>query len=93
MVLFGFLFLLNAFAEYRVFELVISDPATQKTKTVVSNLDPEQYAKYYHVPLGWTISYQKTWMCKGRTGDFKPFCTDSRVPASEKTSLSPAPPQ
>lgn len=88
-----FLFSFKAHAEYRVFELVIKNTQTQTEKKVISNLDPEQYAKYYPVSLQESISYQNTWMCPGRTGDFKPYCNNPRNPAGDKTSLTPLPPQ
>lgn len=73
-------------AEYRVFLLKIrqpsADPAEPETiRWVESNLDPEQYRKYYPVYPNEKISYVDTWRCYGRTDSFQQFCKSPRSPA------------
>jgi hypothetical protein len=54
-------------AEYRAFELAISDPTTGTERTELSNLDPVQYVKYHPVKPSTKVVYKSTWMCRGNT--------------------------
>lgn len=71
-------------AEYRVFNLVITNTQTNASRTVASTLDPHQYRLYNPVELGEVVSYAETWRCFGRTGDFQEFCPNPKAqsPAS-----------
>lgn len=60
-------------AEYRAFELVITD-AAGKEKVVISTLDPEQYKGYHPLNAGETITYRATWMCRGNTSGRQKVC-------------------
>ena len=75
-----------AFAEYRVFELVIRNTETQSEKIVVSTLDPLQYTDYYPVLQKEDVLYRDTWMCYGSTAHKQtcpnPRLEQQRVPAS-----------
>jgi hypothetical protein len=69
---------LKAQAEYRAFSLLITDTKTGQTRTVQSNLDHIQYRDYYLVHQYETVTIQDSWMCWGRTGDFKAICPNPR---------------
>lgn len=87
-----FSFLSESFAEYRVFELLIyeevpnEDPATSAQikfteeikRTLVSNLDPLQYPRYYHLNTKEKIKYINTWMCYESTSN-KDFCPNPKL--------------
>ena len=66
-------------AEYRVFNLVITNTKTNTSRTVTSTLDPHQYPLYNPVEPGEVVSYIQTWRCFGRTGDFQEFCPDPKA--------------
>lgn len=70
----------SAHAEYRAFELVITDSTSGQERVVLSTLDPNQYRGYYPVKLTERVSYRQTWRCKGNTADFKPICPKPEVP-------------
>jgi hypothetical protein len=67
-------------AEYRAFELVISNSLSGQERTVLSNLDPDQYRGYHPLNPGESISYRATWMCKGNTSD-QAVCQKPEKPA------------
>ena len=76
----------QAKAEYRVFELEITNPDTGKKRTVVTTLDPFQYIDYYHVLNRESVYYTRTWMCYGDTSGYKEPCPPpSREPSNVKT--------
>jgi hypothetical protein len=77
MIFIALAFLKLAHAEYRVFELVISDPTTGQERTVRSNLTPAQYRAYYGVNAQETVMYTATWKCLGNTSR-KPFCPNPK---------------
>lgn len=82
--LLALLFSAAASAEYRAFLLRIAKRANpQDHRLVVSTLDPLQYPTYYTVEPDEVVTYDDTWMCRGRTGDARPVCTSPRAPASE----------
>lgn len=64
----------NARAEYRAFELVITDSSTGQERTEVSSLTPAQYRQFYLVKPTESVTYRATWMCKGNTSHRKPTC-------------------
>jgi hypothetical protein len=74
----SFLFLiflnLNTSAEYRAFELAISNPTTNQSRVVQTTLDHIQYPMYYLVRRDETIQIVSTWMCRNRTDNFEPIC-------------------
>ena len=63
---------LSALAEYRVFNIQISNSAA--TRTIQSTLDPIQYKDLYPLAPDEVISYDDTWMCFGRTDNFLALC-------------------
>jgi hypothetical protein len=73
-----------ALAEYRAYSLVITNIQTSSARLVISTLDDIQYPGYYPLRRYETISIQSTWMCWGRTGDFKPICPNPRPAVSPK---------
>lgn len=78
-----FLISITAGAEYRAFELVISNSATGQERVEISTLDPLQYRVYYPVGLDDKVTYRSTWRCRGNTSN-KPIC-----PRPEKAALDP----
>lgn len=85
------LFLLNfAFAEYRAFELVISNQVTGAERVVLSNLDPDQYRGLYYVDPNEIITYRSTWRCKGNTSGEK-ICPQPENPSKGPDSNSGKP--
>ena len=80
-----------ALGEYRVFLLEISTPNPDPklppiVRTVESNLDPEQYIRYYPLKPNELISYKQTWMCFGRTDNMTPYCPNpKRTPSSAQS--------
>ena len=92
------LFSISAFAEYRAFNLKITDTSNNQERFIQSNLDPIQYQGYNSLKPTEIITYTESWMCPGRTGDFMKICDNpavnqkpesERLPASDKTSLNP----
>lgn len=69
-----FAFSFTAQAEYRAFELVITDSESGTEKIVLSTLDPNQYRRYYAIKLTETVKYQDTWRCRGNTSWNTPIC-------------------
>lgn len=61
-----------------------SEAQIEHIKTVISNLDPQQYTGYYPLEMGEKIKYTATWMCKGRTNG-KEYCQNPRL----KTEAEP----
>ena len=70
-----------ACAEYRAFQLQIV--GTGGTRTVLSTLDPNQYADF-HLAGRWdNVLMERSWMCYGRTNGL-PICPapdEGEVPA------------
>jgi hypothetical protein len=73
-----FLFLSNAHAEYRVFELVIQNVEDKSERILTSSLDPLQYPGYYDVRPGEIVMYQATWMCWGDTSNSTKYCANPK---------------
>jgi hypothetical protein len=86
--LFLSLLALPARAEYRAFELVITNTVTGTERIVLATLDPDQYRGYHPLDAGETITYRDTWMCKGNTAE-KQICP--KPARDEKPSQSPDP--
>lgn len=90
--LFFFLLAGSTQAEVRVFLLRIakkSDP--QDFRLIKSTLDPLQYGTYYPVSPDEVVTYDDTWRCKGRTGDFKDLCPSPREASAAESSPSQGP--
>lgn len=64
----------SAYAEYRAFELVITDSATGQERVEISSLTPAQYRQFYAVKPTEQVTYRATWMCRGNTSHRKPTC-------------------
>ena len=78
------IFMKSAFAEYRVFELVIQNQETKSERVIVSSLDPLQYPGYYNLSPKEIVMYRDTWMCWGDSSYHKKYC------AKPDSSQSPA---
>ncbi len=74
-----FLLLFNfAHAEYRAFELVITNPTTGQERVVKSNLNPGEYRRFHAIQPDEQITYRATWMCRGNTSFLKPICPNPK---------------
>lgn len=78
----------QAQAEYRAFELVITNPTSGQERVVISTLDPRQYRHYYPMKYEEQVTYRETWMCKGNTSGHKPVCPK---PDRDSGPAAPAP--
>ncbi len=67
---------LQALAEYRAFELKITNVASGKSRSVKSTLDQFQYSEYYPLNAGESIEYVTSWMCMGNTNHHKAICAN-----------------
>jgi hypothetical protein len=74
-----------AHAEYRVFQLTITDGKTGQSRVVLSTLDHIQYPQYHAVNTTDTIAIQATWRCWGRSDWFKGYCPNPNRPSSVST--------
>lgn len=76
----------GAWAEYRVFDLEITNTETGQTRNVLSTLDDIQYPGYYPLRAQETIRISDTWMCWKRSDHFQRYC-----PNPNNTDLNRAP--
>jgi|SaaInlStandDraft_5_1057022.scaffolds.fasta_scaffold168749_2 hypothetical protein len=83
-------------ADYRVFQLAITDTNTGKSRMVHSTLDQYQYPTYHHVKLAEQISYITSWKCLGNNSHFRQLCKNpsegpvfgpARAPATPSQGL------
>lgn len=81
----------NAFAEYRVFSLIIVNQKSQATRQIQSTLDPEQYRTLYPLNADEIIAYVDTWRCKGRTDWLQPHCENPNKEPFKYPSLDRSP--
>lgn len=68
-----FIFGNYASAEYRAFELEITDTESGNSRRVLTTMDHLQYSTYYPVKASEQVFYVTSWMCKGRTNQ-RPVC-------------------
>jgi hypothetical protein len=61
LLIFAFNFLSHA--EYRTFELKITNIETGISRTVTTSLDHYQYPQYYPLNKNESIEYETSWMC------------------------------
>ena len=80
-----FLFISNAHAEYRVFELLIQNTVDKSERILTSSLDPLQYPGYYDLNPGEIVMYRDTWMCWGDTSYHKRYCPNPKLNQSLDT--------
>lgn len=69
-------------AEYRAYELTISDAVTNQSRVVLTTLDHIQYPIYYTIHKNERVQITSTWMCRDRTDGFAPICAPPEKPAS-----------
>lgn len=81
----------TAFAEYRVFSLIIVNQKNQATRQIQSTLDPEQYRTLYPLNSDEIIAYVDTWRCKGRTDWLQPHCENPNKEPFKYPSLGRSP--
>lgn len=86
---------LPARAEYRAYRMTITNQSTGAQRTVMSNLDPDQYRSLYPVLKEETIQLENSWKCYGDTS-LKPICAEPQPtapPASEQKTPPKSDPQ
>jgi len=81
-----------AFAEYRVYELAITNADTGQTRTVITTLDDRQYGGYHPLHLTESVKIEATWMCWGRHGESKPPCPRPTSSSDAPLSAPVSPP-
>jgi hypothetical protein len=68
----------NAFAEYRVFQYLITDKSNPRSKPSkyinYSTLPPTSFLAYHGSRQSVDIVLSRTWMCPGYTGGRKEIC-------------------
>ena len=64
----------SSLAEYRAYQLVISNEETGEEKRITSTLDHLQYKAFYSLGPNEIIYYERSWMCWGNTSYHKPIC-------------------
>jgi hypothetical protein len=65
----------GAEAEYRVYQLKLTDTQTNKSHEFLSTLMPKQYIFYYPITAFQTLQIVDHWMCWQRSDGFKKLCT------------------
>lgn len=74
------LFLLHSiWADYRVYELTITNTVTGEQRQVTSTLDQIQYPAYYPLQPNESINYKTSWMCYGNQAHFKKYCPNPKA--------------
>jgi hypothetical protein len=77
-----FVILAEAKAEYRVFRLGITYDSVEGAETeILSTLDDQQYLMYYRIRPTEQVRLIDHWMCKGRTDEFKTYCSKGEFPS------------
>lgn len=67
------------FADYRVYELNVSNQVTGESRVVTSTLDQIQYPSYYPLQPNESIAYKQSWMCFGNFSKFKKHCPNPKA--------------
>lgn len=66
---------LPARAEYRVYQLKITDTLTQKSREVLSTMMPAAYIVYYPIRSSEMVEIVDNWMCWKRSDGYQKLCT------------------
>lgn len=82
MILWLFFYLIS-WAEYRAFEHAIVNTETKETRTIASQLDPDQYPGYFPVKANEYVVMKSTWMCYGDTSYSEKICPNPRLENKE----------
>ena len=61
-------------AEYRAYRIGVRDETTGVERSVVSTLDPIQYAGYFPLKRNESTRLASTWRCRKRSDWFTPIC-------------------
>ena len=83
-------FIFSAHAEYRAFELNITNASTNQSRVVLSTLDHLQYPMYYPLQKDERIQITSTWMCRNRTDQFQPICDRPTPPVPAPSTATAA---
>ena len=82
-------------AEYRVYQLIITNSNTNDSRVVVSTLDHIQYASYFYLHNYESVKIEDSWRCLRRSEYLKPTCPNPKTSPQQKpnsTTPQPAPP-
>lgn len=86
LILFGF----SANAEYRVYQLKITDTTTKKSREILTTLMPKAYIFYYPIRATEMVEIMDHWMCWKRSDGYQKPCTRpfASLEQSPKTGLT-----
>jgi hypothetical protein len=88
-----FLNVISSQAEYRVYQLEITNSESGVSRTLQSTLGPLQYSGYHPLAANEVISYLDSWMCYGNSSHFQPLCPkpedQEKVPGPEQKPKTP----
>jgi hypothetical protein len=93
MKIFSFIFILffvySAHAEYRVYQLKITDTTTKKSREILTTLMPKAYIFYYPIRSTEMVEMMDHWMCWKRSDGYQKPCTRpfASLEQSPKTGL------
>ena len=81
----------QAHAEYRVYRLGVKyDEKQKKEDEVLTTLDHLQYVSYYKVTPTEQVRLIDHWMCRGRTDNFRKYCSKPITPVAKVSSVTQA---
>jgi hypothetical protein len=81
----------QAYADYRLFSLIIVNQKNQTTRQIQSTLDPEQFKTLYPLNSDEIIAYVDTWRCRGRTDWLQTHCENPNKEPFKYPSLGRSP--
>jgi hypothetical protein len=84
-------FLTPARAEYRAYELAITNAQSGQTRTVTTTLDHLQYSGYYPIAQTEVVEILSTWKCWRRSDHFKSICPNPTAEAAATKSAEAGP--
>jgi len=84
----------GAFAEYRVYQLKITDTQTQKSREVLTTMMPQGYIVYYPIRSTEMVEIVDHWMCWKRSDGYqkpctRPFADMAQSPKTGSPSVDP----
>lgn len=66
---------MQAFAEYRVYKLKITDTESKAAREVLSTMMPAAYIVYYPIRSTEMVEIIDHWMCWKRSDGFQKYCS------------------
>ena len=68
----------TASAEYRAYQLLITNEESGAERSITSILDDQQYREFYTLKPGETIQLFNTWMCYHNGSYGQPICPNPK---------------